>query len=256
VLKQSRSLDHVGLFARTLEDVALVARQLYGADGHDPDVREGVALDLRAGWTQEPLATPRIAFVKTPQWPHATDGAKRAFAGLVESLGDCVREVELPAVFDSAVDWHRTIMEADLANSFDAEYADGRAQLSDTLREMIERGQRYTAVSYSRAQDRALMLGRELERMFADFDAILTPATTGEAPLGLAFTGSPMFCTIWTLCGVPAISLPILEGDDGMPIGAQLVGPKGRDAHLLRVANTLVQRESRRRAVVDGEPRA
>ena len=80
--------------------------------------------------------------------------------------------------------------------------------------------------------------------MFASFDAVLTPATTGAAPLGLASTGSPMFCTIWTLCGVPSISLPILRGEDGMPMGAQLVAAKGNDAGLLRVARWLESRSS------------
>ncbi len=76
--------------------------------------------------------------------------------------------------------------------------------------------------------------------MFGRFDAIVTPATTGEAPVGLESTGSPIFCTIWTLCGLPAITLPLLKGAHGMPIGVQLVGAAGEDGRLLRTARRLV----------------
>ncbi|HIM41945.1 MAG TPA: hypothetical protein EYM71_03005 [Rhodospirillales bacterium] len=72
-------------------------------------------------------------------------------------------------------------------------------------------------------------------------------ATTGrrcifwdlEAPAGLDSTGSPVFCTLWTYCGTPAITLPLMEGPNGLPLGVQLVGRRGDDARLLRTANWL-----------------
>jgi Asp-tRNA(Asn)/Glu-tRNA(Gln) amidotransferase A subunit family amidase len=67
----------------------------------------------------------------------------------------------------------------------------------------------------------------------------LTPAAPGEAPLGLESTGNPVFCTAWTLLGTPAITLPLLQGADGMPIGVQLVGLRGNDGRLLRTARWL-----------------
>jgi Asp-tRNA(Asn)/Glu-tRNA(Gln) amidotransferase A subunit family amidase len=109
-------------------------------------------------------------------------------------------------------------------------------------------------VSYSKARDAIVVLQRTLEQLFADYDAILTPATQGAAPRGLASTGSPMFCTIWTLCGIPAISLPLLQGEDGMPMGAQLVGRKGHDARLLGIARWLVEREQRHGGSAGGSP--
>ena len=241
VLKQSLALDHVGVFARSVDDIALIARELFVPDGKDPDVSPQVSLALD-DWRLAQGGQPRIAFVKTPQWPQASVAAQDAFLTLAAQWGGFVREVELPARFASAVDWHRTIMESDLASSFAAEYASGKERLSPTLREMIERGQRHLAVEYSRARDGVAALRLALAGLFSQWDAVLTPATQGVAPLGLDSTGSPMFCTIWTLCGVPAISLPILRGEDGMPLGAQLVAAKGDDANLLRVAKWLVQR--------------
>ena len=63
----------------------------------------------------------------------------------------------------------------------------------------------------------------------------------GAAPEGLANTGDPSFCTLWTLCGMPAITLPLLSAGNGLPIGVQLVGKRGDDARLMRTANWLVR---------------
>jgi Asp-tRNA(Asn)/Glu-tRNA(Gln) amidotransferase A subunit family amidase len=101
---------------------------------------------------------------------------------------------------------------------------------------MIERGQQVLAVDYNCALERIPALNRALGELWASCDAVLTPATTSVAPVGLQSTGSPIFCTIWTLCGMPAITLPILKGAGGMPLGAQLVSARGDDARLLRVA--------------------
>jgi Asp-tRNA(Asn)/Glu-tRNA(Gln) amidotransferase A subunit family amidase len=73
------------------------------------------------------------------------------------------------------------------------------------------------------------------------YDAILTPAALGTAPKGLGATGDPSFCTLWTLCGMPALSLPLMQGSNGLPLGVQLVGRRGFDARLLRTARWLVE---------------
>jgi Asp-tRNA(Asn)/Glu-tRNA(Gln) amidotransferase A subunit family amidase len=248
VLKQSPMLDQVGVFARSVDDVALIAGELFGPDGYDADVRPDAQLGPvpdRAGSAGRP---PRIAFVKSPLWPNASGTAQQAFTALAAQWREFVCEVELPPLFDSAVGWHRTIMESDLANNYEALHAAGKDRLSAALREMIERGQRYSGVEYSRARDGVAALSRALDELFAGYDAVLTPATTGVAPLGLESTGSPMFCTIWTLCGVPAISLPILRGEEGLPLGAQLVAAKGRDAQLLGIARWLAARAPERKA--------
>ena len=136
---------------------------------------------------------------------------------------------------------HRTVMEADLALSFEREYQHGREQLSPILQTMLERGQAITAVDYHRA----LILREEtraaLQPLFQRLDALITPAVTGAAPRGLSATGSPVFCTPWTFLGVPALSLPLLQSESGLPIGVQLVAGPHDDARLLRTARWLVQ---------------
>ena len=239
VLQQSRPLDQVGVFTRTIEDAALIAEQMMAYDDRDPDTRPRARPALQKTAAEEPPVSPRLAFVKTPAWDQADQDTKEAFAELVARLGENAGVFDLPGIFQEAVSLHRTIMEADLARSFEQEYARGKKRLSPILREMIERGQKVLAVEYNRALGQVPVFRHELDKVFEWHDAIITPATTGEAPVGLESTGSPVFCTLWTLCGMPAITLPLMQGSHGMPMGVQLVGAKGDDARLLRTARWL-----------------
>ena len=191
--------------------------------------------------SRPPPLPPRFAFVKTPVWEQASADTQEAFGELVESLGEQVSEVTLPEPFAEAIELQRTIMESDLALNFGPEYERGADQLSGVLREMIERGQRYLAVDYNRAIGRIAVYSAALDDVFHEVDVIVTPAVAGEAPRGLESTGSPAFCTLWTLCGLPAVTVPLVEGQDGMPIGVQLVAQRGDDARLLRCAQWLIE---------------
>ncbi len=241
VLQQSRTLDQVGVFARTVADVALLADVLIGFDEHDPDTRPRAPPRLFATAAEAPPLTPHLGFCKTPLWDLVAPDARAAFEELGEFLGEGVNPLELPSAFGHAIDSHRTVMEADIALSFGREFDRGGDQLSPLLGEMIQRGRSTLAVDYNRALEHRALLNALLDDVFRDYDALLTPATTGEAPLGLASTGSPALCSIWTLCGVPTVTLPLLYGEHGMPIGVQLVGPRHDDARLLRTAHWLVK---------------
>jgi len=240
ILRQSRVLDQVGVFARSLPDAALLAQELMAFDAADPDMRPRARPRLADFVSRPPPLAPRFAFVKSPVWDQASDDTQAAFAELVETVGELANEVTLPEPFAEGVELHRVIMESDLALSFAPEYEDA-AQLSGTLREMIERGQRYLAVDYNRAVARIAVYNAALDDVFHEVHAILTPAAVGEAPYGLESTGSPVFCTLWTLCGLPTVTVPLMEGSNGMPIGVQLVGPRGDDARLLQCAQWLVE---------------
>ncbi|OGA48688.1 MAG: glutamyl-tRNA amidotransferase [Betaproteobacteria bacterium RIFCSPLOWO2_12_FULL_63_13] len=241
ILKQSRPLDQVGVITRSVEDAAFLAEQLIGYDENDPDTRPVARPLLRETAMQEPPVPPTLAFVKTPMWKLADAQCHEAFSELVAHLGDRVEEIKLPMAFKDAWKWHQTVMEADLAKNFEIEYAKGRDKLSEVLRGQIERGRRVRAVDYNKALDNVPALNHGLSELFEHrYEAILTPATAGTAPQGLASTGSPAFCTLWTLCGLPAITLPLMQGADGLPLGVQLVGPRGGDARLLRTARWLV----------------
>jgi len=243
VLTLSRTLDHVGLFARTVEDIALLAEQLVGYDERDPDTRPRARIPFVEVAAREPPLPPMFAFVKTPHWERTDEATKEGFAELIEDLDKRVEEVELFPSASDAWEWHRTIMDAEMAANLAREYESGRDRLSEQLRALIERGREVRAVDYQRAIAQIQPIHESFLELFEQrYDAILTPAAAGAAPRGLASTGDPSFCTLWTLCGMPAISLPLLEAANGLPIGVQLVGPRAGDARLLRTARWLAAR--------------
>jgi Asp-tRNA(Asn)/Glu-tRNA(Gln) amidotransferase A subunit family amidase len=239
ILRLSRTLDHVGVFARTLEDIALLAAELVGYDEQDLDTRPRARIPFGAVAAEEPPMPPRLAFVKTPVWDRTEEETREAFAELTAELGDAVEEVELPGSVRAAWDWHRTIMDAEMAASLDLEWERGRDRLSAQLRELLARGREVRALDYQQALARIPLLNESFEELFLRFDAILTPAAPGTAPRGLDSTGDPAFCTLWTLCGMPAVNLPLMRGTNGLPLGVQLVGPRAGDARLLRTARWL-----------------
>ena len=247
----SRTLDHVGVFARTVADAALLAETLAGFDEEDPDTRAVARPPFAAVAASKPPLPPRFAFVRSPAWKHAEPVTGEAFGELVETLGEEVNEVELGESFNLAIDMHRTIMEVEMAHNIHRDYEQGGDKLSPALRAIIERGRTRLAVDYTRAVAGIAPLNATLDSVFDEYDAILTPAAPGEAPRGLGNTGNPVFCTIWTYLGTPAVTLPLMQGGNGMPLGVQLVARRGNDARLLRTASWLVktvERGGRRRA--------
>ena len=244
VLLQSRSLDHVGLFAREVADIALLGDVLAGHDPLDPDTPPSAKQGLLTAVLSSLVQPPSLAFVRTPVWESAEEPTRAAFEALTAALGEPVEAVELPPDFARAHDALKTIMEAEQAFNYEPFWERGRDRISPPLRAAIERGQRVTAVDWHKAVALAAGLRAQLASWFERYDAILTPAATGEAPVGLDHTGSPVFCTIWSLLGMPAVSLPLLRGPAGMPLGVQLVGARDEDARLLRTADWLMRQRA------------
>jgi Asp-tRNA(Asn)/Glu-tRNA(Gln) amidotransferase A subunit family amidase len=210
-----------------------------GFDGEDPDTRPMARPPLTVTAVAEPPLPPRFAFVKSAFWDQADAVTQEAFAELAEVLGDAVAEVDLGARFGRAVALHKTVMEVEMAHNLHRDYEQGRDKFSPQLRDLIERARRVPAVEYAAALAGAAPLNVALDEVFDEFDAVLTPAAPGEAPVGEA-TGNPVFCSTWTYLGTPAITLPLLRSEAGLPLGVQLVGRRDNDARLLRTARWLV----------------
>jgi Asp-tRNA(Asn)/Glu-tRNA(Gln) amidotransferase A subunit family amidase len=214
---------------------------LAGFDEEDPDTQPLARPPFVEVAASEPPLPPRFAFVRSPAWTHAESVTTEAFAELVETLGEQVSEVEIGQSFDRAIDMHRTVMEVEMAHNLHRDFEQGGDSLSKVLRALIERGRKVLAVDYMRALAGSATLNAALDGVFDEYDAILTPAAPGPAPRGLDSTGNPAFCSLWTYLGTPAVTLPLLQSENGLPIGVQLVGRRGNDARLLRTANWLVK---------------
>ena len=244
ILRLSRTLDHVGVFARTLDDIGLVCEQLVGADPADPDMRPRARIPFRDISAAEPPLPPMLAWVEPPGWERAEPQMREAFEELVEVIGDRILAIPLGDAGDRALAVHRTILDAELAFNLAADYERGADAMSPSLCEQIERGRRVTAFEYQSAVARIVAINEGFEEIFERCDAIVTAAVPGVAPLGLETTGDPSYCTLWSLAGMPALCMPLMKGEADLPIGVQLVGRRNADARLLRTARWLAARLS------------
>lgn len=179
-----------------------------------------------------------FAFVKPPGWDEADPQMKAAMEELAALLGDACTEVPLPGLEEIAA-LRQRINFAEMAKCYYPLERRGRDLMSDRLKAAIDEGKAVLARDYIAALDWRDVMNAALQAVFARFDVILCPAAPGPAPRGLEDTGSAIFNGLWTLAGVPAVTLPLFASEDGLPIGVQLVGPRGDDARLLRTARWL-----------------
>jgi len=244
VLAQSPPLDTIGMFARTLEDLALIADVLMRFDAQDGSMTPLAPPCIGSVMAAPVPADPVFAFIRTPAWDQVEQETKDGFRELIDAANESKQKtieiVSLPGQFDDIYEHHRKLMEADLAKSFATEYKQGKADMSAILCEMIERGQKVTSSEYNASLESITTYGYALNEIFESYDAILTPAALGSAPAGVDATGNPVMNTIWTFCGTPAINLPLLQSPTGLPLGVQLVGDRGDDARLFRSSRWLL----------------
>jgi Asp-tRNA(Asn)/Glu-tRNA(Gln) amidotransferase A subunit family amidase len=238
VLVQSPPLDTIGVFARAIEDLAVAADVLSAYDEADGDMWRRSRGSHRKVAMEEPPVPPVLGFLKGPMWSEAAAVTQEAFGELAEALGSQCEAVELPVAFATVVQMHADIQLADIARHYGPVADQAPGKLSERLRDMIEAGRAVSAIAYNHAREQQQELYRVLEFCFERYPALLTAAAPGPAPEGIGATGNPVFCTMWTFFGTPALSMPLLEAD-GLPLGVQLVGPRRDDARLLRTARWL-----------------
>ena len=225
VKEASGSLDTLGLFARSLEDIALFRDVLLGSD-HTP-------LPAQVG-------APRIGFCRTLFWPQVEPATQKLLEDAAHRLaraGAKVANVELPPEFAEIPEAHRWISSFEFSRNFTWEIDHHWNLLSDMLRDgRIKDGLSCSFERYRQAQAHAERCRTRLEPVFDDYDVLLTAAATGEAPVGLGSTGNTSLCAIWTTMHVPAISVPVFKGPHGLPVGAQIIGRRTADRELLAAA--------------------
>lgn len=226
-LDYSPTLDQSGVFTRSVADAAWVTSCI--AETQNPVSREIQAFAKK----------PKLAAVRSPVWMRSEEAQRRIFADNLKKLSESgaeVVETELPAAFNQAHPCLRGIMAYEAARFFRELQARGREKISAGLNTFLDEGRTISDSAYQDALRFRGQLQEDLSAFLKVFDAILTPPANGEAPATLDSTGDPAFCTIWTLCGVPAITIPAGLGPQGLPLGLQIVGPFPEDDKLLGVA--------------------
>ena len=219
----AESLDTIGGFARSIDDIGLLASVLM----RDARLRQ---LDYDG--------TPRIGMLRTFQWRLAQTESRDAFeqaALLLARAGADVQEAALPAEDCALVQLHADVMAYEAASALTYERTQARKQLSTRLVAMLDAGAEIDTAAHQERLARAARARERALRWFDQFDVLLMPSTTGEAPFFEQGTGDPLFCRVWTLFGFPAVHLPFTSGPQGLPVGLQAVGAPGQDQRLLAV---------------------
>ena len=235
----SPSLDHVGFFARRVDDVALALSLLGGASDSDPHGRPVPAFDVSIEHGLTPLEKPRLAVVRFTRWSRAEPEQQQvleAASAKLRDAGAILQELEL-ADLDQA-NWAtiNTILASEGAAIFERLVERYPDRTSDHLKSLVQAGKAHGATDYLAAKATQERLRSAFASSISDFDAVLTLPAFGEAPEGLSYTGDAEYCAPWTLLGVPAISLPAGFGGKRLPLGLQVVGAYRQDHRTLRVA--------------------
>jgi amidase len=235
----SPSLDHVGFFARRVDDVALALSLLAGTSDSDPHGRPipGFRVDPDKG--VPPLDRPRLAVVRFEQWPQAEPEQRQVFDAAIAKLRDAgasMQELTLSELDHANWTTINTILASEAALIFDRLVARYPDLTSDHLKSLVQAGKAHTALEFLAAKALQQKLRSDLAAQISGFDAVLTLPAFGEAPKGLGFTGKAEYCAPWTLLGVPAVALPAGFGRNGLPLGVQVVGAYRQDYRTLRVA--------------------
>ena len=158
------------------------------------------------------------------------------------AAGVAIIDVELPPNFAGLVQAQLDIMTFEMARSLAYEWHAHRARLSVKLQELITAGLAIPREHYDAAVTLARNCRRMSEELFSRADVLLTPSAVGEAPAGLGATGDPLFNRLWTLLHTPCVHLPFTQGPNGLPVGLQLVGPRGADRQTLLCADYLLRK--------------
>ncbi|MBI2525732.1 MAG: amidase [Candidatus Rokubacteria bacterium] len=230
------SLDHVGIFSRSVEDAALALGLLAGVDPADPLSSAAPVDDYLAGWP--PVVPPRLGLIRalleraTPAAAEHIETVTRVF----REAGGVVMEATLPDSFEGLHDAGATVVRVEAAAYHASTFATHAAEYPPRIREAIGLGQAIGAVEFLAAQARRRRFREEMAPIAARYDALLTPAAAGPAPRGLESTGDPYFCAPWSFAGMPAIAVPSGLAPEGLPLSLQLVGGVLGEAPLLAAA--------------------
>lgn len=235
----SGSLDHIGFFTRSVDDLAYALLLLKNDDATEEGaiVLPDFALDSHHAIA--PYAHPKIAVLKTPFDHLVSDEQLAALRISVEKLraaGAVVEEISIPDSYWDAINDMNLMMECEAAVIHQDHLQNHAELVSHHIKELAERGVKHSAIAYINALNKQKRMRKSIAAFFEQYDAFLSVPASGEAPKGLTSTGDPIFCALWSFLGVPSMTLPLTKSSNGLPLGIQLIGNYRGDAKLLAVA--------------------
>lgn len=239
VLQTSQSLDQVGVFASTIEDAALLVDAIGCYDPADAGSFARPRAACLDGARADVPVEPDLLWLDMPYFDRLDDDAREGLDAVLDALGGRVTRMDAAPNMNTLIDVQLTIHLYEIVHHLEQTFTDEWRSLSPSIRPQIEKGRGISKAQYDEALEIMASTDAVFADIFNDYDAIITPSATGQAPPFGPHTGDPIFCTIWTLAGLPALSMPLLVGNDELPIGVQLIGGVEEDDRLMRTASWL-----------------
>tara|TARA_R110000868_G_scaffold4155_6_gene25244 strand:- start:9748 stop:11049 length:1302 start_codon:yes stop_codon:yes gene_type:complete len=211
-----KSLDTLGYFARSVDDIALAYSAL-----------TGTPVSADAG-------RPKIGVCRTPMWAEAEECVQAVIenaASALSAAGYDVTDIDLPPEFDTIEQPFRVISNFEGKNALADEFRDHMDRMNPWMRETGESN--WSEADYTAAIAAAVAARAALGAVYDDYPVLLTPSTAGEAPADLVNVTMSSFNRLWTLMHGPTVTLPVARGPNGMPVGVQLAARAGGDAGLI-----------------------
>lgn len=218
-------LDTVGLFARSIEEVAAMTAVMT----HDATLTHVAALP----------EAPSLRIWCGPELNQADDDALTVLdraSRLVEAAGGRVEREDLSPCMSGLGEVQLVVMSFEMARDLAYEFLNEGERLSPKLADFIERGMITSLEAYTDALRLRADALQNIDDIFAGAEVLVLPSATGKAPPAETGTGDPIMCRAWTLLGLPSISIPYPNRSGGLPIGLQLAARPGDDAKLLAAA--------------------
>jgi Asp-tRNA(Asn)/Glu-tRNA(Gln) amidotransferase A subunit family amidase len=227
------SLDHIGFFARKVEDVA-AAFAIFVEHLTAP-------FASRAAWDShfQKARAPRLAVIRTGNWGHADAEQQRNFEASLVALqraGGELVGMDLSADTKEVIDATLQMARYEGAANFGGLVEQYPSLCSSELKQLVIDGNAVPENAYRATLALQARLRQELSEWIAPCDAVVTIPATGEAPFGIDYTGDAAFCMPWTFMGVPAVTIPSGWSANGLPLGLQIVASFGRDKKTLQIA--------------------
>ena len=236
VVPVSFHLDHLGVLARSADDLAVMWEVLKTCPGH----RAGFQYDTARSYDDLPGDGERPRLHLVPALIEAADEAVRSVVwSALQPLREAWRSfahIRLEEQFDEALVMHRRIMAVEAAQYHRQQYGTNRDAYGKQLSRLISEGLETAAVDYAAALRYQQSFRVTVRNMLPSPGVAIMASTPGTAPAHLDTTGDPRFNSIWSLAGLPAATIPCGVAADGLPCGLQLVAPAGREDLLLHAA--------------------
>ncbi|MDE2902847.1 MAG: amidase family protein [Chloroflexota bacterium] len=246
-------MSHLGPMARSVADTALLLDVIAAQDHADPASLppEGLSYTEIAS---RPPESGRIAWAPQLGQAEADPEVLQPCRAAVEALAaDGFAVTEMEPFLDDWIESWATLFDASLALNVGDRLEDMRRLSDATLIARVEHGHRISATDFLAAEADRREVWAAFERVYHDFDVVMTPALL-QPPLSVdPVTGVTDAPDSWVerwfqhmypfnMTGQPAVSVPAGLTADGLPVAMQVVGPRLADGVTLGFAAAVEQR--------------